>query len=141
MKGTPQENAAKWAQRTSGAVDDYNRGIDRVNVAPGAKAAQNQAGYVSGVQRSANKWAARVGAVSLEEWRAAAKEKGAQRLAGGVQQAEGKMAQFFAEVQPHIEAGQAQVARMPRGDVEQGIARAAAFMRHMSQFRRSGVRR
>lgn len=133
-----EEFAAKWAQRTSAAVEDYRRGVQRVQTAPGALAARNQAGYVAGVQRSAQKWARRVGSVSLGEWQQAASEKGAQRLASGVQAATPKMAQFAAEVLPHIERGQQLIAQMPKGDVEQGIARATVFMRHMAQFNRGG---
>jgi len=137
----PQEAAEKWARNTTAAVEDYRRGVARVQVAPGAKAAQNEAGYVAGVQRSSRKWAQRVGGVSLGEWQEAASNKGAQRLGSGVAAAQDKMAGFMSEVLPHIEAGQRAIAGMPKGDVEQGIARAAAFMRHMSNFRRGGGRR
>ena len=136
---TPEEAAAKWAQRTGAATEDYRRGIQRVQTAPGALAARQVQKYVAKVQQRAPVWQARTGAVTLGEWQEASIEKGIPRLATGVQAAQPKMAAFMSEVLPHIDRGRAQLTQLPSLSPEDSVARAAFWIRHMMGFRRGGA--
>ena len=138
-KVTPQEAAEKWNRRTKGATADYTRGVQRVTEAPGAKAAQQADRYAAGVAEAvaSGKWQERVGAVTLTDWQAKAVNKGAPRIAAGVEEATTDMAKFMGELLPHIDGGKAQVDAMPKNNIEDSIARATTFMRHMSTFKRS----
>lgn len=134
-----EEAAEKWAQRTAGAVQDYQRGVQRVQVAPGALAARQRDAYVFKVQQNADKFARNSQRVTLQEWQQASVEKGGQRLAGGVQAARPKVAQFMGEVMPHIDRGRQQLASMPKMSEVDSEQRALFWMRHMRGFRRGGA--
>lgn len=140
---SPTDAAAKWVQRTSAAVPDYQAGVMRVTQAPGQAAARQQQAYLNGVQAAAasGKWANNVGAVSLQDWQTAASQKGGQRLAQGVQQAQAKMEGAMARVFPMIDAVQREVSSMDTSTPEGRIAKATAFMTGMyRQGQRAGGR-
>jgi hypothetical protein len=87
---------------------------------------------------NADKWATNVGRVSLDEWRTATLNKGIPRVASGAQQAIPKMQSFMAEFLPHVERVAQQVRSMPKGGIENSIARATAQIRGNAAFKRSG---
>lgn len=135
---TPQEVAEKWRIRTQGASADYSKGIGRVTVAPGQKAAEKAEKMLAGIMESINsgEWARRVAGVSLEEWKRAAQDKGAGRIAEGVRNAEPKMRAFVAEIQPFMDSVISEVDNMPDTTLEDRINRATVYMRRMSEFQR-----
>lgn len=137
-KVTPDQAAAKWAQRSAAAVDDVKRGVQNVTVAPGVAAARQKDLWLQRISASADKWARRVSAVSLQDWQDAMINKGIQRIASGTSAAQPKMAAFMAEFLPYIDQGVQQVRSMPKGTVEAGIARASAMIRHNAAFQRKG---
>lgn len=137
VRGTPAQAAAKWAQRLSGATQEIAAGIDRVAEAPGRKAAAQKQAWLANVQAKADKWERNVGRVSLEDWRAAAKQ-GVARVAQGAQQKQGKMEAFQAEFFPHLENVQRKLQSMPRGSLEQNLARMVANARENANFKRGG---
>lgn len=139
MRGTPDSIAEKWAGRLSGATAEISAGIDRVTVAPGQKAAAKKDKWLQNVQASQDKWAARVGAVSLESWKNAAKTIGVQRVATGAQAKKGKFAGFVREFSSHLDALDAKLANMPDTTFEQRMARMVAAARHNHDFKRSGA--
>lgn len=136
-KMTPQEAAQKWASRAQAAVGDYTKGVQRVTVAPTQKAAQAEAKMLQNVMEAiqSGRWKAALEAVSLESWKEAAMQKGAQRIAAGVQGAVGKQEAYYREVFPYLENLQAEIAAMPNLTIEDSIARAALFMRRMNEFK------
>lgn len=133
---TPEEAAAKWAQRTAAATGDYQAGVERVNQAPGQKAAAKADKWLAGVQGGRDKFRDRVGAVSLSEWQRATVEKGAPRFAAGASAGEPKMAQFQREFLPHLDAVTNRVRAMPDNTMEQRLARMVEQARGAAQFRR-----
>lgn len=135
-KMTPAELAAKWGTRTAAATQDVVAGVDRVTQAPGQKAAAQKAVWAANVQAAQDKWAARVGSVPLEEWKARTKE-GAARIASGVQNKKNKVEQFWSEFGPFQDRVTAQVQAMPRGNLEQNLARMLQQARLTAEFRRS----
>lgn len=134
----PTQVAAKWRGNLSSATQSITDGVNAVTQAPGAAAARQKGLWVQRVTASADKWAARVGSVTLDEWRQQMLNKGVPRVASGAQAAEPKMASFMAEFLPHVERVAQQVRSMPKGSIEDSIARASAQIRGNAQFRRSG---
>lgn len=133
-KVTPDQAAAKWAQRSAAATEDVRNGVQNVREAPGKAAARAKDLWLQRITASADKWARRVSAVSLEDWQRAMIDKGIPRIATGTQAAIPKMTAFMNEFLPFVDQGAAQVRAMPKGNVEAGIARAAAMIRHNATF-------
>ena len=128
----PTDAAAKWAQNLGAAGTAYTAGVQAVQTAPGAAAAAASDRYLAGIQANVNKFKANVGAVSLADWQNAAVTKGAPRLATGATAAQPKVANVLSQLFPYID--QVRNSLPARGDLEQNIARSAAFQRAMSKF-------
>lgn len=135
VRGTPESITAKWASRTAGATQQVIEGVARVTVAPGQKAAAQKAAYLANIQAKVDKWERNVSRVSLQEWQAST-TAGAQRIAAGVQAKQGKMRDFLTTFLPHVERVQQRVQAMPRGNMEQNIARMVENVRGMAEYRR-----
>lgn len=137
VRGNAASITEKWAQRTSGATQQVIEGVQRVTEAPGVKAARNKAAYLANVQAKADKWERNTAAVPLSDWQAAT-AAGATRIAAGVQAKKGKMENFMREFIPFVEQVQSRVQAMPRGNLEQNLARMVENARGLSNFKRSG---
>jgi hypothetical protein len=137
MKGTPQQVADKWASRLSGATAEITAGIDRVTVAPGQKAAAKADKWLMNVQQAADKWKTRVASVTLEDWKAAAKGIGVQRVAAGATAKKGKFSSFLTEFSSHLDALDSKLQGMPDTTFEQRLARMVAAAQHNHTFKRS----
>lgn len=126
----------------SAAGQDYADGINRVTQAPGQAAARNVNGYVNGVQAAVQngKWQTNVAAVSLQDWQAAAINKGQTRLAQGAQQAGPKVQAAMERVFPMIDRATQAIANMDRSTPESRIARATAFMQNMHEAGKAATR-
>lgn len=131
MAKDPAAVAAKWVRGMQGAGQAITDGVNAVTTAPGASAARQVNAYTAGVQQNAQKWATRVASVSLQEWRDAMINKGANRVGTGASAAEGKMANAMAQLLPAIDSIKASLP--PRGDLQQNIARSVAFQQKMAQ--------
>lgn len=137
-KVDPAQYAEKWATRTGAASADYARGVRAVTQAPGAKAAAKKADYIARVNENANKWAQKVGAVSLSDWQEMAATKGATNLATGVQAARPKMQAAATKLLSTVETVRQQVKAMPGGTLEQRLARSREFALRMNAAYRQG---
>ena len=140
---TPQEYAEKWGRRLKASGEDIRRGIDRVSVAPGEMAAQNQEALLTNFQESVNSglWAARVRGVSLQAWQDAAKNKGLPRIAQGVDAALPKMATIAGPLLAAVDAAAEAARALPKVTLEDSIQRMNVFVREMHRRapRRQGV--
>lgn len=136
---SPQAIAEKWAQRAGAAGQAYTDGINAVTESPTAKAAARADAYQAGVMRAVatRKFQDGLMRVGVQDWKNAAIQKGAARFTTGVQHAKGKMAAFLNEFLPFLESVKAKLAAMPRGDLEQNLARMMENARAIAQFRRS----
>ena len=139
VKLTATEIAEKWRRHAEGAVADYTKGIDKVTESPTEKASRKQVKMRANLLKAIDdgKWAKGLKAVSLEQWKEASKVKGSANYGTGVRASEGKMAEFMAEVIPHIESGQSIIRNMPDITLEDSKARAVAWIDHMAKFKRS----
>ena len=134
---TPEESAAKWAQRTGAASADWARGIERTPEAPGAKAAAAADKWQQKLSAPSTKekFKRRVGAVSKEDW--AAKSTAATgKFAAGAQAAQSKMQKHQQDIAAHMEAGKRKIAAMPNLTPQDAANRAAAWVLHMSEYKR-----
>lgn len=134
-----QQAASKWSQRLSAATQQVRDGVQRVTVSPGQKAAAAADLWLQRTMQSKDKFRNNVGRVSLADWQNAMLNKGIDRISAGATAAEPKMERFMAEFLPHLQAGVSAVERMPKGTLEQSIARAAAMIQHNARFRRGGT--
>lgn len=130
---TPQEYADDWASGLQGASARIRRGVEKVTEAPGQKAAKESARYLTGVQNKVDLWKRRVSAVSVEDWRNMLLEKGLGRIAQGVTSAKPAQVQMAQRLLSEIDAAVTEANKIPKGDIEQSIQRAAAFMRRMAK--------
>lgn len=133
---SPQEGAEKWARNTAAATQDVIRGVERVTQAPGVKAAAASQKWLQKVTQSEEKFRSNVGATTLADWQQATKD-GASRIAAGVNAKKGKQVRFAEAFYAHLDRGASAINSMPTTTVEDGIAKAAAQIRHNAAFKRN----
>ena len=138
VRVSPQEAATKWKERLSAATGEIERGVAKVTVAPGMAAAAQMQKYLNGVTENAQKWRTNVSKVSLAEWQESMKTVGIPRISQGAAAKVGKVEQFQAEFQPHLESVMKQVNAMPSTTQSQRIQRAITMMEGNAKFKRSG---
>lgn len=133
---TPNAVAADWASRLAASTTKIKAGVQRVSTSPGALAARQKTVWAANVAAAKTKWASRLAALPLATWQTDMITKGVPRIASGAQAAQTKVATVMTQLLPFIDRT---VASLPaRGNLEQNIARSAAFIRGMSQFKLSG---
>ena len=127
------EYAEKWGRRTKGATDDYRKGVERTSTAPGELAAQQADLMARKVAESiaSGKWQRAVAGVSLQDWKTAALNKGAGRIAAGVDGAQTKQVQMAEKLLANVDRAVAAANQTPRGSFEDNINRMISFARSM----------
>lgn len=81
------------------------------------------------------RWDTNVGNTSTAYWQQRTINKGLPAMANGITNAKPAVQAFAAQFLPAVQQASAAAQALPRGGVENGIARAAAFIRSMAQFR------
>lgn len=124
----------KWGRRLGAAGPDIQNGIARVTVSPGVQAAAAASLWAQGVTQAAadGTFANNVGKVSLQDWKDSMTTKGIPRLQQGIAQAQSKKQNKIATFLTAVDGAVADVSALPRGGLEQNIARSVAFQRSMS---------
>lgn len=135
-----QQWLQKWSTNLNAAGTYIKNGVNSVTVAPGQSAAQAQDRMLAGVTAAVQngKWARNVSAVSLQSWQNSMINKGIPRIAQGTQQAVATKGPAIDTLLANVTAAAAVANQLPKGGIEQGIARATAFMRAMSQASKGG---
>jgi len=138
-KLTAAQYQEKHARRLKASVEDVRAGIDRVTESPTEKAAAKKDKMLANLTASVNsgKWEAGLKRVSLEEWKAKARDVGVNRIAAGIDAAKSKTIAFAEALLPHIDAGQSAIKSMPDTTLDDNINRMNTFVRHMAKFKRS----
>jgi len=124
----------KWGRRLSAAGPDIQAGVQRVQTAPGIAAAAAQDRMLAALTAAVTSgvWASKVSKVSLPDWQNAMVNKGMPRIAAGVSTAQKtKTAQVTALLNA-VDQSVASIAGLPKGGIDNSIARATGFMRAMS---------
>lgn len=132
------EYTKRHAEGVRRNLDRVRSGIASVTESPTEKAAQNLDKMRDNFNAAldSGKTEAGLRRVSLSDWKERTSSK-VDRIPQGVDAASGKIRATAAELLSHIEAGQSAVERMPNRTLDDGIAKSAAFIRHMADFRRN----
>lgn len=136
---TAQQAAQKWSTNLASAGQTMTNGINGVTTSPGALAAANAPAYLAGVQANVGKWQAKLQNLPLSTWQNSMKTKGIPRVQqaaatdqGKVQAAMGPLLDAVYTLRDSINNS------MPRGNLQQNIARMTAFVNGMAQYRNQG---
>lgn len=138
VKLNAQQFREKHARRLKAAVDDIREGVQRVQEAPGKKAAAKKDKWIQNLskQETVDKWARQTASVTLEDWKDKMINKGVGRIAAGIDGAAAKVEDFAEKLIAHENQGLQQLEQMPDLTLEDSIQRASAWIRHMSNFKR-----
>jgi len=139
VRSDPQTATTKWVTNLGNSTAAMTRGVNAVTTSPGASAAAAADKWLMKVSQSKDKFARRVGSVTLADWQNAMTQYGIGRVAQGAQAKQGKMQSFMSEYLPYLQNGVAQIDRMPKNTLEDGINRAVQMIRYNSQFQRKGA--
>lgn len=133
LKVNANEYAEKWARNLKNARTDVERGINRVDTAPGVKAAQAQDKFRAGILEAieSGRWKQRVASVSLEDWKQKTLSKGLQRIDTGVDQAIRKVEQIAQTNLANIEAVKNEIDKLPSTTFADRIQRMVRFSEGM----------
>jgi len=137
VRTDPTTAAQDWAAGLGAATDKINRGIQRVSVAPGQKAAAKVDKYRQGVLDSVDKWRAKTAAVSLADWQQAA-TAAVGRVAEGAQMKQGKFEGAMQKFFPHLNAVVQRADSMPDNTLEQRIQKSVFVQRELAKYRSGG---
>jgi uncharacterized lipoprotein YddW (UPF0748 family) len=138
VRVTPEQYADKHNRRLKAAIEDVRTGVQRVTESPTIKAAAHQDKMLAELTRAvqSGKWAQRLKAVTLEDWRAKMIDKGVPRIASGIDAARPKVVAFATELINYENTVLAEIDRMPELTIEDSIARATQWIRRMAAFTR-----
>lgn len=130
---------AKWVRNTQGAAESMKAGVMAVTESPTAKAAQQADRYVAGVQAAvaSGKWQKGLNDCTLQSWQQSMIQKGIPRMTQGIASAQPKVQSFMQQFLPFVQQAASEVKAMPKGGVENGVARASAMIRKLAQFRKA----
>jgi len=139
-KLTPEEFAKKWAKRLKAATSEMKDGVNRVTEAPSVAAIKAQEKMLANLIESIEDgtWAKRLGNVSLTDWQNAFIDKGIPRISKGVDGADGKMKDFGSWLNERIDSGQSKIDKMPDLTLDDSVARAETWIRHMAEKKYKG---
>lgn len=137
VRSTPQQATAKWLTNISAATDRMQAGAMAVQTAPGQLAAQAADKWLARVTQSKAKFAANVGAVSLQSWQQSYVNVGIPRVAQGANAKQAKVTSFMNQFLPYLATGLQTIDKMPSTTLEDGIARATAMIRYNAKFTRT----
>ena len=124
----------KWGTNLSAAAPYITNGVNRVTTAPGVAAAAQAQTMLANLTQSVTSgaWAARVSSVPLSQWQQSMIQKGIPRLQQGIATAQQSKSASVTAFLSAVDAAVADTNTLPRGGLEQNIARSSAFQRSMS---------
>jgi hypothetical protein len=131
-----QQVVGKWQANLSAATKAMQDGAAGVTTSPTQLAAAALPAYLAGVQQAvaSGKMAARLNAVTVQQWRDAYVSKGIPRVATGATAAAGKATQAFSTLLDRVYAVRDQVnSQIPRGGIAQNGQRSLLFQQLMHQ--------
>lgn len=134
---TAQQIADKQVRRSQAAVQDYKDGIMNTKINPMQAAASAVDQWFAGLQKAYNDgtYVDALNNTPKSVWQDAAVKKGAAAYAPGVLAAQATIADFHQQRQQQQASIDAQLAGMPRGDLQTNIQRMLTQVTGMSQFK------
>lgn len=135
---TAAQVAQKWSQNLGNSGQTMTNGINGVTVSPGQLAAANYQAYLSGVQQNVGKWQAKLQNMPLSSWQNAMKVKGIPRVQAAASTDMPKVQTAFGPLLDAVYAARDQInSTMPRGTLQQNIARMTAMVNAMAGYGKS----
>lgn len=130
-----------WADRGSGSIDTVKAGVQAVTESPTDKAAAQVEVWARNVQNAKQKFVDALRRVTLDDWKRAMLGKGTTNMQNGYADAgnQRKFLNFMRSFLPYVRDGAKQVKAMPKGTLDQGIARATAMIRWNAAFRQQQI--
>jgi L-amino acid N-acyltransferase YncA len=133
---TPEQIADKLIRRGGAAIEDYRAGVTAVTESPTVAAARKidkmQSRFNDAI--ASGKVKRRMEAVTIDAWKKATLELGANRLASGLSAAKPKIVAFQTEFQPFQTAVTARTRAMPDTTIEDSINRMVNQVRETAKF-------
>lgn len=125
---TPTQISQKWLTNFQNASTAMTDGVNSVTTAPGQLAAAQSALWLQRLQQSQQKWSTRVAAVSLQSWQQSMISLGIPRAQQGATQKQARYTTFITEYMAFLQTAVSQVRAMPKGSLQQSIARSSAMI-------------
>lgn len=138
VRATADQATSRWVSGIGNATQKIQDGVNRVQQAPGQRAAAAADKWLARVQQSQAKWKANVGRVSLADWQQRMIQVGIPRIAQGAQMKQDKYTAFANQFFPYLQRGVQQVDAMPSTTLQDGINRAVFMINYNAQFKRGG---
>lgn len=137
---TVQDAVAKWADRGSNSGDAVKRGVNAVTESPMEKAAAAQERYLAGVRRAveSGKYAERLRAVPLQEWKNAMINKGIPNMQNGYNVGKAKYQRFMQSFLPYARQVSEEIKQMPKGTLQQAKDRSNRAIERFWEWGRMG---
>lgn len=134
-KVTASQYAEKWGRNLKNSTQDIKAGVERVDVAPGVKAAKAADKMLAGITRAIQDgtWARQVQSVSLEDWKRKTIDKGIGRISAGVDAAMNTQVQMAEKLLSAIDTVKRRVDDMPDTTLDDRLNKMVAFARGMSE--------
>jgi hypothetical protein len=133
---TPSQYREKHNRRLKASIEDIRAGVLAVTDSPTAAAAKKADKMLAELNRAvtSGKWAARLNAITVDEWKTKTINKGIPRIATGIDEAGPKVEAFASQLLPFEANLMTQVERLPDVTLEDSITRATTWIREMSKF-------
>ena len=133
-KTTAAQWLDKWGTRLNAAGPYITAGVNNVTVAPGQLAAAASDRMLANLTAAVTSglWASRVSSVSLSDWKSAMTLKAIPRIPQGVTQAQKTKTAVITSLLNAVDSAAATANALPKGNIQQSIARASAFMMAMN---------
>lgn len=134
---TAQQIAEKQVRRSQAAVQDYKDGVMGVKVSPMAKAAERVDAWMAGLQKAYadGSYVDGLNSVTLQSWQETTAKKGGASYPSGVLAAQATIADFHQQRAQQQQMIDAQLASMPRGDLQTNLQRMITQATSMANFK------
>lgn len=139
MPKNVQASIEKWKKGMASSGENIKAGVNSMTESPGVKAAAAKDKYVRRVNEAASDGSYEAGQLgySLQEYKDAVVNKGISNMMTGASKLGSRAQRAMADQLAYANQVSDQVAGMPTGTLEEGIAKAAATIRLMAEGRKN----
>ncbi len=132
--------AEKHARNLKASIQDIQRGVENVTVAPTAQAAAKKDKMRNNLNAAIDngKWEAGLRRVSLEDWKKNFLSKGVNRISDGIDAAHDKMVAFGTSLLTYEQGVQNKVHAMADLTFQDSVNRVTTWMTDMKKYSRKG---
>ena len=143
VRFTPTQAADRWIRGVTNSRQTYIDGVNRVQTNPADAAIAAQQDMITNWNEAINsgRWTDGLRRTTLQGWKDACINRGAERLTAGAQSARPRMVSFYQRLFPIIQQGIDAIDAMPKGTFEQRMARFRRYAETLhNAFRGQGNR-